>query len=40
MTLKLEIDTKQLVQGLDEVVAGLDQLLQPKALEQISRTVF
>lgn len=40
MTLKLEIDTKQLVQGLDDLVIGIDQLVKPKALEQISRAVF
>jgi len=40
MTLKLEIDTKQLVQGLDDLVTGIDQLVKPKALEQISRAVF
>lgn len=40
MTIKLEIDTAQLVQDLEGYVAEIEQLTQPKALDQISRAVF
>jgi hypothetical protein len=40
MTVKLEIDTKELVQSLDGVVFGIKELTKPKVLDQISRAIF
>jgi len=40
MTIKLEIDTKQLVESLDNITAGLEELTQPQVLDQVSRAVF
>jgi hypothetical protein len=40
MTLKLEINTRQLVEGLDDLIAGIEQLTEPAALNEISRAVF
>jgi hypothetical protein len=40
MTVKLEVDTKQLTEGLTSLKAGLEQLSKPQALEQISRAIF
>ncbi len=40
MTLKLEIDTKQLVENLNGLTTNLESLTSPKILDQISRAVF
>jgi len=40
MTVKLEVDTKQLVEALDDLTVGLQELTKPKVLDQISRAVF
>ena len=40
MTVKLEVDTKQLVQDLDGFVSGIEELIKPAVLDQISRAVF
>jgi hypothetical protein len=40
MTIKLEIDTKQLVKDLDGFVSGIEELVQPAVLDQISRAIF
>jgi len=40
MTVKLEIDTRQLVKDLDGLVAGIEELTKPKVLDEISRAIF
>ena len=40
MTVKLEIDTKELVQSLDALDLGIKELTKPKVLDQISRAIF
>jgi len=40
MTLKLEIDTKQLVNELSGLVVGLEELTKPTVLSEISKAVF
>ena len=40
MILNLEIDTKQLTTNLNELVAGLETLVSPQALDAISRATF
>jgi hypothetical protein len=40
MTVKLEINTKQLTENLDSFVLSIKELTKPKVLEQISRAVF
>jgi len=40
MTVKLEIDTAQLVEDLDGFIGSVEELTSPKVLDQISRAVF
>jgi len=40
MTVSLEVDTKQLVNELDEFVNGIKELTKPKVLDNISKAVF
>jgi hypothetical protein len=40
MTIKLEIDTNQLVKSLDDFTSSIEELTQPEVLDQISRAVF
>ena len=40
MTLKLEIDSKQLVDQLEGFVTSLDELKSPTVLSQVARATF
>lgn len=40
MTVKLEIDTKELIQSLDNIEVGMKQLVKPVVLDQISSAIF
>jgi hypothetical protein len=40
MTIKLEVDTKQLVKNLNGFLSNIKELTMPKTLDQISRAVF
>lgn len=40
MTVKLEINTAQLIEDLDGFVGNIEELANPKVLDQISRAVF
>jgi len=40
MTVKLEVNTKDLLENLDSLLVGLKELKQPSVLNQISRAVF
>ena len=40
MTVKLEIDTKDLVSNLEDITVGLEELTKSSVLQQVSRAVF
>ena len=40
MTIKLDVDIKDLVEGLDNLSFGINELTSPKILDQVSKAVF